>query len=110
VIVTRTARGVLISGLLLGLGASVFVATALAATGMKGGARAEGGSSTVALAWRSLHETTCALLFRYPVARPPIVRYEMVPEVAAGYLRSRATAGSTRSRSGRGTGSARASR
>jgi ABC-type transport system substrate-binding protein len=44
-----------------------------------------GGSSPVALAWRSLTEATCALLFRYPVTAPPVVRYNLVPEVAAGY-------------------------
>jgi ABC-type transport system substrate-binding protein len=44
-----------------------------------------GGSTNVALAWRSLTEATCALLFRYPVAPPPVVRYNLVPEVAARY-------------------------
>jgi peptide/nickel transport system substrate-binding protein len=44
-----------------------------------------GGSTPVALAWRSLTEATCALLFRYPVGAPPVVRYNLVPEVAARY-------------------------
>src|SRR5205823_1011607 len=30
-------------------------------------------------------DATCALLFRYPVAPAPIVKYDLVPEVAAGY-------------------------
>jgi ABC-type transport system substrate-binding protein len=30
-------------------------------------------------------DATCALLLRYPVAPPPIVRYDLVPEVATGY-------------------------
>jgi peptide/nickel transport system substrate-binding protein len=110
VIFTSTGRGLLISGLLLGLGVSVSVGTSNAATGMRGGAAGvkdggtlvlgvtsldyidptvavpfSGGSTTVALAWRSLAEATCALLLRYPTARPPVVRYNLVPEVAARY-------------------------
>jgi ABC-type transport system substrate-binding protein len=30
-------------------------------------------------------DATCALLFRYPVAPPPHIRYDLVPEVATGY-------------------------
>jgi ABC-type transport system substrate-binding protein len=30
-------------------------------------------------------DATCALLFRYPLAAPPEVRYDLVPEVAADY-------------------------
>lgn len=108
----RTARGLLISGLLLGLGTGLFVAVGLAPAdaraamrldGVKEGGKLvigvrsldvidptlavpfNGGSSTVALAWRNLHEATCALLFRYPVAPPPVVRYDLVAEVAAAY-------------------------
>ena len=44
-----------------------------------------GGSTPAGLVWRSLTEATCALLFRYPVAAPPVVRYNLLPEVAAGY-------------------------
>jgi ABC-type transport system substrate-binding protein len=43
------------------------------------------GGSTTALVSRGLTDATCALLFRYPVAPPPAVRYDLVPEVAAGY-------------------------
>jgi len=30
-------------------------------------------------------DATCALLFRYPVAPAPVVRFDLVPEVATGY-------------------------
>jgi peptide/nickel transport system substrate-binding protein len=38
---------------------------------------------TVAM-W-DVQDATCAMLLRYPVAPPPSVRFEVVPEVAAGY-------------------------
>ena len=90
---TRTARGLLISGLLLGLGTGPFVAAGLAPSGTQAALRLDGvkeggtltlgvssldsidptlavpyngGSTNLALAWRNLHEATCALLFRYP--------------------------------------------
>jgi ABC-type transport system substrate-binding protein len=43
------------------------------------------GGTTVGLVSRALEDATCALLFRYPVAPPPVVRYDLVPEVATGY-------------------------
>src|SRR5439155_6804800 len=43
------------------------------------------GGTTVGLVSRALEAATCALLFRYPVALPPVVRYDLVPEVATGY-------------------------
>jgi ABC-type transport system substrate-binding protein len=114
VILTRTVRGLLTSGLLLGLGASVSVATGLAATSMKGTARSElrsakdGGTlivgadnfdyidpallldgasnpaTSTALAMWAVADTTCATLFRYPVGPPLKQDYGIVPEVAAG--------------------------
>src|SRR5215213_6062983 len=56
VVSTRTARGLLVAGLLLGLGTSVTVATALAATSTKGGAESEqrsvkeGGTASIGVA------------------------------------------------------------
>src|SRR5262249_23641104 len=40
--------------------------------------------SLVAATW-GVADATCAMLFRYPVSTPPVVRYDLVPEVAAGY-------------------------
>jgi peptide/nickel transport system substrate-binding protein len=44
-----------------------------------------GGGTAASLVARGLTEATCALLFRYPVAPPPVVRYDLAPEVATGY-------------------------
>jgi ABC-type transport system substrate-binding protein len=32
-----------------------------------------------------VEDATCAMLLRYPVSSPPVVRYNLVPEVATGY-------------------------
>jgi peptide/nickel transport system substrate-binding protein len=42
------------------------------------------GGTAEPLVSRALTDATCALLLRYPVAPPPIVRYELLPEVATG--------------------------
>jgi ABC-type transport system substrate-binding protein len=39
---------------------------------------------TVLLAW-GVEDATCAMLLRYPATHPPEVRFDLVPEVAAGY-------------------------
>src|SRR5262249_54778741 len=39
---------------------------------------------TVLLAW-GVEDATCAMLLRYPATRPPAVRFDLVPEVAARY-------------------------
>ena len=56
--------------LVLGVGSLDYIDPTLAAP-------VSGGSTPVALAWRNLTEATCALLFRYPVAPPPVVRYNL---------------------------------
>lgn len=106
-IFTGTGRGLLISGLLLGLGASGSVVTADAATGMRGGAAEvqDGGTLVIgapdfdfidpalaqpqnapfSMASWPVEDATCALLLRYAVGTPHGVRYRLVPEVAAGY-------------------------
>src|SRR5829696_4634301 len=111
VVLTRTARGLLVAGLLLGLGTSVFVATAFAATDLRGAAGSDqrtvkdGGTLVLgtrefdsidpalarppdtfypfAYALWPVEDATCALLLRYPAGPPPVVRYRQVPEVAA---------------------------
>jgi peptide/nickel transport system substrate-binding protein len=40
--------------------------------------------TVVAAAW-GVEDATCAMLLRYAVARPPAVRFDLIPEVAAGY-------------------------
>jgi peptide/nickel transport system substrate-binding protein len=114
VIRKRTGRGLLISGLLLGLGASVSVATALAATSTKGATQSErstvsdGGtlligspyfdyidpallpdpSVTAAVGGPivawAAEDATCATLLRYRAGPPLAQDYTLVPEVAAG--------------------------
>src|SRR4051795_423028 len=43
------------------------------------------GGTTASLVSRGLADATCALLLRYPVSTPPVVRYDLVPEVATKY-------------------------
>jgi peptide/nickel transport system substrate-binding protein len=107
-----TARRLLVSSLLPGLAAGLFTVAAVAATSTRDASQAyravhEGGTlmigsrsldfidpaltqsfnsgTAVGLVSQGLEDATCALLFRYPVARPPVVRYDLVPEVATGY-------------------------
>jgi ABC-type transport system substrate-binding protein len=108
----RTARRLLVSSLVLGLAAGLFVVAAVAATSTRDAPQAhravqEGGTlmigarnldfidpaltqsfnsgTSIGLVSVGLEDATCALLFRYPVASPPVVRYNLVPEVATGY-------------------------
>jgi ABC-type transport system substrate-binding protein len=115
VIPTRTPRGLLFSGLLLGLGTGVFVATALAATDLRGGAEPDrwakdGGTLVIqsrsfdyidpalvsdpadsaacgdcTITMWGVADATCAMLLRYPVSARPVVNYSLVPEVATSY-------------------------
>src|SRR3954470_1662786 len=100
-------KSLLVSGLLVAIGTGVLVAAAFGAVAGGQHAVKEGGTLTVGvrnldfidpaltlpfnggtsvgLVSRGLEDATCALLFRYPVAPPPIVRYDLVPEVATGY-------------------------
>jgi len=111
VVSTRTARGLLVAGLLLGLGTSVLVATAFPATGMRGTAQRpvkEGGnlvlgspyvdyidpalvpdpmstfSVTAAVAAWAVEDASCATLLRYAAGPPLMQDYTAVPEVATG--------------------------
>jgi ABC-type transport system substrate-binding protein len=108
------ARRLLVSSVVPGLAAGLFVAAAVAATATHdaprtaGRAVQEGGTlvigiavfdhidpaltlapnaqtlaSALVLSW-GVGDATCALLFRYPFAPPPVVRYDLVPEVATG--------------------------
>jgi ABC-type oligopeptide transport system substrate-binding subunit len=105
-------RRLLFSLLVLAVVTGLFVATALATTGMKGTAQRpvkEGGTLLVgvrefdvidpalarppdttypfATATWPIEDATCALLLRYAIGPPPIVHYRLVPEVAAAYPR-----------------------
>jgi ABC-type transport system substrate-binding protein len=114
VVPSRTVRGPLAAGLLLELWASVFVVTALGATGMRGTAGgdqrvvkdggtirigadafasidtallvdgAENFATSTALAMWAVADATCATLFRYPVGPPLKQDYRIIPEVATG--------------------------
>jgi peptide/nickel transport system substrate-binding protein len=111
---TRSLRGLLVTGLLLGLGTGVLAATALAVTSTKGTPSSEqravgdGGilvlgspyfdyidpalvpdptstpSVTAATAAWAVEEASCATLLRYPVGPPLTQNYTLVPEVATG--------------------------
>src|SRR5437867_329153 len=105
-----TARRPLIASLALGLRMGLFVASALAPSETSAASALEikeGGTlivgsrgmdfidpaltqsfnsgTTIGLVSQGLEDATCALLFRYPVSPPPLVRYDLVPEVATGY-------------------------
>jgi len=105
----------LMASLVLGLGMGLLVAAGLAPSDTRGAVRVDGGGvkdggilkigvtefnaidpaltlapntgATISaqIASVALGDATCALLFRYPVAGPPAIRYDLVPEVAAGY-------------------------
>src|SRR5438128_5045884 len=106
-----TARRLLVSSLLLGLAAGLFVFTAVAATSTRDAPQAnrdavqEGGMLVIgapdfdfidpalalprnppfSVASWPVEDATCALLLRYPAGPPPAVSYRLVPEVAAAY-------------------------
>jgi ABC-type transport system substrate-binding protein len=97
-----------VASLVLGLGMGVVVAAGLAPSDTSGAVRLKDGGilligttafdyidpalvldppstdapSLVAATW-GVADATCAMLLRYPVSSPPIVRYDLVPEVAA---------------------------
>src|SRR2546425_571098 len=102
-----TARRLLVSSLLLGLAAGLFVFTAVAATSTRDAPQAnrdavqEGGMLVIgapdfdfidpalalprnppfSVASWPVEDATCALLLRYPAGPPPAVSYRLVPEV-----------------------------
>src|SRR4051794_2424339 len=113
VVPRRMPRRLLIASLLVGSGMGLFAATAFGVTAIRGGRTSDqravkdggtvkvgvrtldviepaktisaNGGTTIGLVSRSLVDATCAMLFRYPVARPPILSYDLRPEVATGY-------------------------
>jgi ABC-type transport system substrate-binding protein len=110
---TRSLRGLLVAGLMLGLGAGVLVASALAVTDTRGAPAAAavavkegrtltigvqdfdfidpalgqppGTSSNLTFATWPAEDATCSLLLRYQVGISPTTRYRLVPDVATAY-------------------------
>ncbi len=101
---SRATRTLLVSSLVLGFGLSLVIAASAGRSALKDGASlligvrsfdyidpalvldpaASDAPSVVAATW-GVEDASCAMLLRYPVMRPPAVRFDLVPEVATAY-------------------------